>query len=432
MRNDDIARLATAALQRGATGDMAQICAARRIPELWQGGTCLYVGASVNRAQLLEPLWQAGHEVTLLEIWPANCDHYRGNPKVAHVVEGDVRTVDALELPHEQYDVVVWWHGPEHVELGELEQTIRALEARARHLVVLASPWGRWEQGEYGGNPHEEHVTEMQVTDYASLGYTVAPFGEQDNEDTGRLLAWKLTGLPRMMPRVAVGFPIITGQPTWGLFSSMMNLERPPDDVAITREWGLPVDEARNELCRWFLEETDSDYLWQVDHDAVLHPGTLTRLLSWNVPIVSALSWIRHRPVMPSITQQRPDGTFGWNVGAVAPWIREHEIWAHSEHGPVLLEPAPLDSLYPLFDPPGYSGMHCVLMRRDALEQMGAPWFKRTDKCVGEDRYFFSRAVVEGIPAYVDRSVLTGHIWGEVSIGVGDFLAYAALKGAQQ
>jgi hypothetical protein len=367
----------------------------------------------------------------LLEIWPENCAHYADSELVAHVVQGDVRDIDNLELPHSQYDIVMWWHGPEHVQADELDATIATLERRAGRVVVLGSPWGKWPQGAYGGNPHEAHVNDVYAEDYALRGYTVRPIGERD-DDAGRLTAWKATGPATKVGRVAIGFPIVTGQPTWGMMRSVLNLEMPHDRVLISREWGLPVDEARNALVDWFLSDTDCEWLLQVDHDAVLHPRTLTRLMSWDKPIVSALAFVRMRPVMPSVVRQNGDGSFSWDVGAVRSWIQKHRLWEHSVNGGIVLDPAPPSSLYPLFDPPGYSGMHCVLMRRDALEAIGSPWFARTKGCVGEDRYFFSKALVAGVEAHVDLSCVAGHVWGEVSLGVSDFMAHdALLQGVQ-
>ena len=421
-------RKAAELLQAGAIGDAGGVLSIWGIPQLWEKpGTVLYVGASVNRFQCGDLLHRFGHEITILEIWPENCEHYANSDLVAHVVCGDVRDVDNLELPHEQYDIVMWWHGPEHVHGDELEAVLAALERRASRAIVLGSPWGYWEQGEYGGNPHEAHVLELHAGDYARLGYTVEPVGKNDDPDTGRLTAWKVTGPAPKHDGVAIGFPIVTGQPTWGLMRSVLNLEMPPGPVMISREWGLPVDEARNALVDWFLTKTDAEWLLQVDHDAVLHPQTVNRLLSWDKSIVSALAFVRMRPVMPSVVRQNGDGSFHWDTSTVREWVVKHKLWKGSLDGGTVLDPAPEGSLYPLFNPPGYSGMHCVLMRRDALEAIGAPWFARTKGCVGEDRYFFSKALVKGVEAYVDLSCVAGHVWGEVSMGVLDFMAHDAL-----
>ena len=233
-----------------------------------------------------------------------------------------------------------------------------------------------------------------------------------------------------MNDKVALGLPVITREPTWGLFKSLIDMRWPGGErgpSALTREWGLPVDEARNELCRWFLEETDCDWLLQCDHDAVLHRDTVLRLHSWNKPIVGALAFVRMRPIQPAVISIVDEsGQYKWMAGVVRDWIYKHRLW-RAGHEPAIIEPRPDDALYSLRHPPGYSGMHCVLIRRDALEQMERPWFQRIESCVGEDRYFFANAYDAGIEGYVDLSCIAGHQYGEQSLGVLDFMAFDAL-----
>lgn len=233
-----------------------------------------------------------------------------------------------------------------------------------------------------------------------------------------------------MNDRVALGIPIVTKEPTWGLFKSLIDMDWPGGQrgpSALSREWGLPVDEARNELCRWFLEETDCRWLLQVDSDAVLHRGTVCRLQSWDRPIVGALAFVRMRPVQPTVISSLDGGNkYEWMCGVVRDWIRKHRLW-RAGHEPGIVEPRPDDALYSLAKPPGYTGMHCVLLRRDALEAMERPWFKRIEKAVGEDRYFFANALASGVEAFVDLSCIAGHQYGEQSLGVLDFMAWDAL-----
>lgn len=406
--------------------DQAQTEAIREIPELWEApGTVLYVGARPGRMNGLQELRLFGHRVTLLEAFEPNCEAFRKMPElVERVVHGDVRDAAKLELG--RFDIVFWFHGPEHVHRHELAGVLRALEGMADRVVVLGSPWGEWPQGEAYGNPYEVHVSALEAADYARLGYSVRPFDAEEKLDR-RLTAWKVVG-PGRNHKVALGVPVVHAHPTWGLMKSLWDLRRPAGPTMLTREWGLPVDEARNELCRWFLEDTDCTWLLQVDHDAVLQRDTLFRLMSWGKPIVSALAFVRMCPVMPAVVKatgydEAKGVRFDWAAADVRAFIEKHRMW-RAGHEPSLLTPPPADSLYPLFDPPGYAGMHCCLIRRDALEAIRRPWFKRMERCVGEDRYFYTMAVSAGVPAYVDLSCVTGHLWGENSLGVMDFLVW--------
>jgi len=157
------------------------------IPYLFRRGTLLNVGANRVRFDLLPELHQAGREITLLEVWPDNANHWQGDKRLAKVVQGDVRRLDKLGLP--TFDTVLWWHGPEHIEREELAQTVARLEALAEGLVVLGCPWGRYPQGEFMGNPHDAHRASLYPQDFERLGYRVATLGQADNQ--GSLVCWK-------------------------------------------------------------------------------------------------------------------------------------------------------------------------------------------------------------------------------------------------
>lgn len=157
------------------------------IPQLREGGRTLYVGANRLRApECVELLYRLGHQLTLLEIFPANVEYYRNDKRFLEVLEGDIKTVD---LP--EYTTIFWWHGPEHIAIGDFESTVKRLEKAAKRLVVLGSPWGHYEQGPVYGNCHEEHVAKLLPTDYEQLGYKTATKGKLDQVGS-HILAWKL------------------------------------------------------------------------------------------------------------------------------------------------------------------------------------------------------------------------------------------------
>ena len=151
-------------------------------------GTVLYVGArpAPKCSRVLDYLAVAGATIDLLEIWPENCEGFVDDPRVRHVMIGDVR--DMPHLPEERYDWVVWWHGPEHIKQDELGPVTKQLGAISEH-VLLGCPWGKWEQGELYGNPHEKHVSTWQPKDFEELGFTVRAVGKQDRR--GQIIAWR-------------------------------------------------------------------------------------------------------------------------------------------------------------------------------------------------------------------------------------------------
>jgi len=226
--------------------------------------------------------------------------------------------------------------------------------------------------------------------------------------------------------KVAIGHPLTGGVPTWGLYKTMMDLDKPHGyKISLTRETGLPVDIARDEICRWFLEDTRADWLLMTDHDAALHPDTLRRMMSWDKPIVSALAFLRFRPCFPSLVYWRPElSAHRFAVPEVRRWIIDHDL-AQARTGPWVIYPRPDDGLWSLRENAAYTGCHCVLFKRSALEAIEPPRFKRIKKLVGEDRFFFAKAQVSGVEAHIDMTTVVAHLAGPgYALGVSDFLLW--------
>jgi hypothetical protein len=224
------------------------------------------------------------------------------------------------------------------------------------------------------------------------------------------------------------------GPPTWGFTRSLFGLRGPGDGgFAFTVAEGLGVEQARNLLVERFLA-SPARWLLFVDRDAVLHPLTAIRLLSWNVPIVAALAFARTEPPTPTVyAGASPQDTDADLVGYRVNW-EETRSWllAHAElqtNAAVVLAERPDDALVEV----DFTGMHCTLIRRDVLERLQpGPWFERVHpiggaRGAGEDYDFCRKARAAGFPIGVDRSVQAGHLAGERSIGGLAFLAWDAI-----
>lgn len=163
------------------------------IPNVYDYRTLLYVGASPNRFELIDEFYYAGYEIDILEIFEPNLRSLevlnRRWKIFKTVMLGDVRNVEQI-LKH-QYDVVVFWHGPEHLGALEITPTIRKLEDFAKHLLICGCPWGDYPQGAIKGNEYERHLSSLFPKDFKALGFntkTLRTPGRGSN-----LLAWKKT-----------------------------------------------------------------------------------------------------------------------------------------------------------------------------------------------------------------------------------------------
>ncbi len=161
------------------------------VPELFESpGTLLYIGANTRRHHYCPELFAAGNELTVLEVWEPNIAGLKSKEMFRKVILGDVRSLESLALGRRMFDYVMHWHGPEHLPVNEYAEAIRAMERIAKRCVILASPWGVYQQGAYGGNEFETHQVSLYPTDFQDLGYMTRTLGVPDVIDSN-ILAWK-------------------------------------------------------------------------------------------------------------------------------------------------------------------------------------------------------------------------------------------------
>jgi len=163
------------------------------IPELGECGSCLYIGASPDRFEIVDLLLRWGyHTIDILEIWKDNVDQLREmnekNRIFRSIIHGDVRDIE-IHI-EEIYDVVMWWHGPEHIPKKDFRDTVVKIERFASEYVVIGCPWGSYPQGEVKGNRHEIHMSKIYRDDFQKLGYRIQTL-RKPNKRGSNILAWR-------------------------------------------------------------------------------------------------------------------------------------------------------------------------------------------------------------------------------------------------
>ena len=151
---------------------------ARLAPDLFDYTSVLYIGARSNRFHFGKDFAKKDYEITVMEAYKPNVEALLGVPFVQEVIEADVRQVHELTL--KSFDVIFWWHGPEHVTHDELLRTIPHLENLCIKILVLGCPWRKYAQGAVGGNPFERHLEDYDYDVFESLGFEVECLGERD------------------------------------------------------------------------------------------------------------------------------------------------------------------------------------------------------------------------------------------------------------
>ena len=163
------------------------------IPDLFSGKykTVLYVGANHLRQHFLPDFIDDYEKVTVIEIFEANVAFLQekfADYKI-NIMQGDVRNVDNL-VPTDMFDVCFWWHGPEHVSRGEVDDILARLERQTKSLIVLGMPYGHYEQGSEYGNDHECHTWDIYPKYVEVLGYSTNTIGKPD-DTLSNMMAWK-------------------------------------------------------------------------------------------------------------------------------------------------------------------------------------------------------------------------------------------------
>lgn len=188
------------------------------IPGIFNVKSILYVGVrpegwgecpSPNSLeQALRKVRKDGGIVDGLERWPKYCERIRANPPcwlgVLH--ELDITSIRPCCLNRLWYDLVIWWHGPEHAESAEKgRRGLATCESIASHRVLLGMPWGVSQNVTNPGfpddpeNPYEAHGWQPTPEILQGLGYNVVALNcrepeEEDRSDSGHIFAWKDVG----------------------------------------------------------------------------------------------------------------------------------------------------------------------------------------------------------------------------------------------
>jgi len=130
------------------------------VPDLFKYKSVLYIGIERYRMVFIKNFLQHNYKIDLLEIWKPHVDYYRFINSQAKffnkIVCGDVSKVEEYDLA-EKYDVVFWFHGPEHVEFDVATSTINLLKKKTGKVFVCVCPFGVSHSPARGGNKFNLH-----------------------------------------------------------------------------------------------------------------------------------------------------------------------------------------------------------------------------------------------------------------------------------
>lgn len=89
-------------------------------------------------------------------------------------IQGDVRQ---LPFADNSFDLVICLEVLEHLEREDGEKLLKELERVAKRQVILSTPVGKYKQGVFDGNPHQEHKYIWNPNEMKQRGYRVKGIG---------------------------------------------------------------------------------------------------------------------------------------------------------------------------------------------------------------------------------------------------------------
>jgi hypothetical protein len=146
------------------------------VPDLFSYKSVLYVGARTGRFDFSQEFRKAGYDITVVERYKPNVDYLKTIPWIKKVIRKDIREFTTKK----KYDVIFWWHGPEHIPKKDLRKTLRNLEKMCNNVMVLGCPNGDVKQQNEYENPYEDHLSGYEGLEFEKLGYTIDVIGQKD------------------------------------------------------------------------------------------------------------------------------------------------------------------------------------------------------------------------------------------------------------
>ena len=167
-----------------------------KIPNVFMHKRILNIGARPDQCALRDKFSAArkrGVVVDLLEVFWDYCFDSRMPDYFDNVFNDDIVTTK-LKL---SYDVVIFWHGMEHIDRSDFDSVFKKLENMAKRYIVHGVPWGVEIQNAWRGNEYQAHKSNIEPKDFQSRGYHVVarkfkkPTDKPNRDHTGELLCWK-------------------------------------------------------------------------------------------------------------------------------------------------------------------------------------------------------------------------------------------------
>lgn len=144
----------------------------------------LYVGCALKRPTDYQKIRKMAKHITCVEVWKPVAESIRERGLWNEVICADIYDW----IPEKPYDIAIWWHGPEHMDMDKAQEVILRLRD-TMPIVWLATPHGLSPQGGIRNNPYEEHRSVWYANDFEALGFRTGVSGHINTKGS-QLVAW--------------------------------------------------------------------------------------------------------------------------------------------------------------------------------------------------------------------------------------------------
>lgn len=185
------------------------------------------------------------------------------------------------------------------------------------------------------------------------------------------------------------------------------------------------VDKNHNTAIEEFLTR-DYEWMLMMDSDAMLHPMSIERMLSWEKKVVVPLMFRKVPPYLPTVFKEPvgplEDDCWKQDFRWIQKWLQTHYDQVAVWDQPILLSEARREPLEEI----KRAGTHVMLVHREVLEAIEPPWFEAKKESGSGSDFVFCRKIIEaGYKIWCDMSVISGHLQGSYCCGAVDYLVWA-------
>lgn len=145
------------------------------------GKSVLQIGARPNISNQSAAGWyktfmickKYGFEIfDILEIFRSNIENIKAS-FIRNKFHEDVLNINNISL---SYDMIIWWHGPEHVSKLDFYNVLPAITNKCKYFVV-GCPNGKYiipnTSPNLRKNKHEKHVAHWCALEFSNMGFQV-------------------------------------------------------------------------------------------------------------------------------------------------------------------------------------------------------------------------------------------------------------------